>query len=199
MKLIAQGAESKLYLKKNIVVKDRFKKKYRIKEIDDKLRTFRTKRESKVLQKLQVLKFPSPKLIKIKDEIIELEYSKIKFGPLNIETAKTLHTNESIAYRISDQNGKSITYSGDTDFCEPIIALAQDTDILVIECSFPTAMKVAGHLTPAEVGKIAQECKCKHVILTHIYPVHEIDPTNELNDVFDGKVTLGKDLMTFKI
>jgi len=61
-KLIAQGAESKLYLEENKVIKNRFRKTYRIKEIDNRLRKFRTKREAKVLEKLQGINFPSPKL-----------------------------------------------------------------------------------------------------------------------------------------
>ena len=36
MKLIAQGAESKLYLSDGKIIKNRFRKKYRIKEIDKK-------------------------------------------------------------------------------------------------------------------------------------------------------------------
>ena len=72
MKQIAQGAESKLYLKENKIIKDRFKKKYRIKEIDERLRKFRTKREAKILEKLSLINFPSPKLIKTdkKEKII---------------------------------------------------------------------------------------------------------------------------------
>jgi TP53 regulating kinase and related kinases len=78
-KLIAQGAESKLFLEKNKVVKNRFRKKYRIKEIDEKLRKFRTKREAKVLQKLEQIGFPSPKLIKNDEkENIEMGYIRGK-------------------------------------------------------------------------------------------------------------------------
>ena len=75
MKLIAQGAESKLFLDKNKVVKDRFRKTYRIREIDDRLRKFRTKREAKVLEKLQKIDFPCPKvIINNKKDIIEMEF-----------------------------------------------------------------------------------------------------------------------------
>ena len=42
-KLIARGAESKLFLEKKIAIKNRFRKTYRLKEIDEKLRKFRTK------------------------------------------------------------------------------------------------------------------------------------------------------------
>ncbi len=67
-KLMAQGAEAKLFLEGGKVLKNRFRKNYRIKEIDDKLRGFRTRREAKILQKLQNLGFSSPKLIKSDDK-----------------------------------------------------------------------------------------------------------------------------------
>ena len=68
MKIIAQGAEAKLYRKKGsgravIIVKDRFPKSYRIKEIDERLRKSRTRREAKILEKLSLIGFPSPKLL----------------------------------------------------------------------------------------------------------------------------------------
>src|SRR3989338_4141204 len=61
--LIAQGAEAKLFLEDGKLLKNRFKKSYRIKEIDEKLRGFRTRREAKILQKLQAINFPAPKVI----------------------------------------------------------------------------------------------------------------------------------------
>ena len=77
MKLIAQGAESKLFLEKGRVIKNRFRKTYRIKEIDEKLRKFRTKREAKVLEKLQKINFPIPKLINNnKKDTLEIKYIK---------------------------------------------------------------------------------------------------------------------------
>ena len=75
MKLIAQGAESKLFLEENKVVKNRFMKTYRIKEIDERLRKFRTKREAKVIGKLQAIDFPCPKvIINNEKDTIEMEF-----------------------------------------------------------------------------------------------------------------------------
>lgn len=62
--LIAQGAEAKLFLEDGRILKNRFPKSYRIREIDDKLRGFRTRREAKILQKLEAINFPAPKVIK---------------------------------------------------------------------------------------------------------------------------------------
>ena len=92
-KLIAQGAEAKLFLEDGKILKNRFAKSYRIKEIDEKLRGFRTRREAKILQKLEAINFPSPKLIKsddkeniliekiegrlVKDILEKLDYNKL--------------------------------------------------------------------------------------------------------------------------
>lgn len=50
-KLIAQGAEAKIYLNKNIVIKDRIPKTYRLPQLDIQIRTRRTKSEAKLLTK----------------------------------------------------------------------------------------------------------------------------------------------------
>lgn len=75
---ISQGAEAIIYKEKNKIIKDRIKKNYRIKEIDEKLRKFRTKREAKILSKLGAINFPVPKLINInlKKNIIEMQEIK---------------------------------------------------------------------------------------------------------------------------
>jgi len=77
MKKISQGAEAKLYLTDNKIIKDRFRKDYRIKEIDKKLRKSRTRREAKLFDKLSAIDFPSPGLIKSDDkEKIIMEFIK---------------------------------------------------------------------------------------------------------------------------
>ena len=79
MKFIAQGAESKLFLSKYRIIKDRFRKTYRIKEIDDRLRKSRTKREAKILDKLKKIGFPIPRLIKTNEtDTLEIQYIKGK-------------------------------------------------------------------------------------------------------------------------
>lgn len=76
MKLIAQGAEAKIYLDKEKIIKERFEKKYRISEIDSRLRKFRTKRESKVIEKINYLGF-GPKLILSDDKKMEISMERI--------------------------------------------------------------------------------------------------------------------------
>ena len=66
MKLIAEGAEAKIFEDKKVIIKQRIKKSYRIQEIDEKLRKSRTKHEQNILKKLSHSGF-SPKLIETKD------------------------------------------------------------------------------------------------------------------------------------
>lgn len=63
MKIIKQGAEAVLYREGDFLIKERIKKSYRIEEIDDKLRKFRTRREGKLLKKTK----NSPKVFNVDD------------------------------------------------------------------------------------------------------------------------------------
>lgn len=49
--LISQGAEAKLYKENNLIIKERIPKSYRIKELDNKIRKYRTRREISILEK----------------------------------------------------------------------------------------------------------------------------------------------------
>lgn len=103
MKLIAQGAEAKIYLQDNKIVKERISKTYRAKEIDDKLRKARTNREAKVLKKLSEINFPSPKLIKKEDFTLimqNLEGSKLR-NTLEVKHCKELGK---LIKQLHDQN-----------------------------------------------------------------------------------------------
>ena len=70
MELIAEGAEAKIYLIENKLRKIRIEKNYRIKEIDEKLRKKRNKREFKVYSKLYENGVNVPKPI----ELNEIEF-----------------------------------------------------------------------------------------------------------------------------
>ncbi len=100
MKELSRGAEAIIYLD-NDIVKDRIKKNYRIKEIDEKLRKFRTKREAKILEKLAAINFPAPKLIKT-DEKQKIIMEHIKGEKLR----DVLEKNDYI--KLSKEIGKKI-------------------------------------------------------------------------------------------
>jgi TP53 regulating kinase-like protein len=89
MTIIAQGAEAILRRQENGVVKERIAKDYRLPEMDMKLRRARTRREAKILERLQDLDFPAPRLHKMDDSqmIIHMDFID---GP---QVKEILHNN----------------------------------------------------------------------------------------------------------
>jgi len=73
---ISRGAEAIIYKSRNKIIKERIKKNYRIKEIDEKIRKFRTKREGNILKKAVFVNVPKVYLVDDKKMIIEMEYIK---------------------------------------------------------------------------------------------------------------------------
>lgn len=106
---IGQGAEGVVYkaeaphTKEITVVKERVKKNYRIPEIDNSLRRQRTRRESKILEKLKEIGMASPHLIVMDDEnmVVEMDYID---GP---KLRDVLHRNHS---EFSKEVGQKIAF-----------------------------------------------------------------------------------------
>lgn len=140
MQKISQGAEAIIYLDKDmlgnrkkkrfptsqkssgkitnkrlktisVIVKDRIKKNYRIKQIDEKLRKFRTKREAKILEKLALINFPSPKLIQT-DEKRKITMDNIKGDKLRdvLEKKKYLKLSTEIGKKIAILHNNNIIH-----------------------------------------------------------------------------------------
>jgi len=62
-RLFCQGAEAKILLSNDFIIKDRIKKSYRIPKLDEKIRKRRTKSETKLLQKAsKIISCPVPLL-----------------------------------------------------------------------------------------------------------------------------------------
>ena len=130
------------------------------------------------------------------NEMVENEYN---FDEFNILTIKTGHTENSLAFRLESQ-GKSIVYSGDTDYFEAFIDFAKDCNVLLIECSLPDRLKRKGHLTPSEVIKISNKVNPDILVLTHMYPVCDSENIYEQIDKETGsKVILGEDFLKLSI
>jgi ribonuclease BN (tRNA processing enzyme) len=132
--------------------------------------------------------------------IKEIPRKGLVFRDLRIRSKPMAHLPGSVGYRIEFKDGRSMAISGDTDYCQNIIDLAFEVDILVLECSFPDGKKVEGHLTPSLAGKIALESKCKKLLLTHFYPIcDQSDIARQCSQVFPGEIILGEDLMRIAI
>ena len=135
--------------------------------------------------------------------IVELDnnaYDRRKFDDFTVESLPVAHNEESIAYRITSSGGKSIVYSGDTDFSDNLITLSKDVDLLICESALPDDLKVKGHLTPSLAGEIAAKANVRQLVLTHFYPECEnVNIEKECRKTYDGPLLLAEDLMNIEI
>ncbi len=123
----------------------------------------------------------------------------VKANGYHISPAPTSHTDASLCYRITGSDKKVLFYSGDSDYHRNLIKQASMADLCILEASNTEVTKVAGHLTPALAGKIAQEAGVKVLVLTHMYPeVEAIDAEREAGKNFDGSISLARDGTNFK-
>ncbi len=119
------------------------------------------------------------------------------FDGFTVETIPVEHTNESVAYRITSSSGKSVVYSGDTDYSENLIELSKGADLLICESALPDDLKVKGHLTPFFAGDIATQANVGMLVLTHLYPECEkVDIEAQCRKAYSGPLFIAEDLMT---
>ncbi len=108
--IMAQGAEAIVTRENNKIIKNRIKKSYRIKEIDEKLRKSRTRSEAKILQKLQNI-IPVPKIIKTDEkENIEIEFIKGKKLSESLENLDYKNICKLIADNITKLHNQNIIH-----------------------------------------------------------------------------------------
>jgi ribonuclease BN (tRNA processing enzyme) len=122
------------------------------------------------------------------------------FAGVNIFCARAKHTANSLAYRIENELGRSIVYSGDTAFSEELIDLARGADLLILEASFPDGHDVPGHLTPSMAGRMAALAGARRLLLTHFYPqCLEVDITAQCRKTYKGELILARDFLTIRL
>ena len=131
-------------------------------------------------------------------ELGETPKNTLDFDEFSVSARPVNHRPESLAYRIQTKGGISVVYSGDTDECETLVALAQGTDLLICESAMPDQHKVPGHLTPSLAGSIAGRAGAKRLVLTHLYPpCDQVDIVKQAHTTYKGPVIAAEDLMTF--
>ena len=131
-----------------------------------------------------------------KMDLIEIIDKKLNFDDFSLQGFPLVHSEHSVGFRLECEKGKTIAYSGDTDYCTNLIELARGVDLLILECSFPDDRKVEGHLTPSLAGRVAQEAECKRLLLTHFYPpCDDHDIVGIVKNQYAGEVILAEDLM----
>jgi ribonuclease BN (tRNA processing enzyme) len=112
---------------------------------------------------------------------------------VTLEAHKVPHTAESVAYSV-ERGGARLVYTGDTGFDTAVAEWARGSDLLLVECSLPEQLAVPSHLTPAQVGVMAEVAEPARLVLTHFYPpVLEENIAEIISLRYAGSVVLATD------
>jgi len=126
---------------------------------------------------------------------VQIDPFKIDFLPMN-------HRIETAGVRITTDDGV-IAYSGDTAYCENLVKLAKNADILLAEATYLEKDRERtreGHMTAKDAAKVAREANVKKLLLTHIWFEYDKEQSlSEAKSEYDGDVELAKEMKIYKV
>jgi len=88
--------------------------------------------------------------------------------PIPITCKYLLHNIPIFGYCI-ERGKKSIAYCTDTGLCDNLLELANDVDLLILECAFKSGETNPKwpHINPEVAGEIGKRCKPKKLVITN--------------------------------
>jgi len=105
MKIIKRGAEAILYLENNHLVKERIKKSYRLSQIDEKLRKFRTRKEAKLISRAKRCGVETPNIISVDENNFKINMDFIEGDRLKEFLNET---NDENRKKVAEELGKKV-------------------------------------------------------------------------------------------
>lgn len=117
---------------------------------------------------------------------------------LDLATAPTPHTANSIAYRLAGPWG-SMGYTGDTGPSTELGVFFRGVELLVAECGSSDAVPSETHLSPSGLADLIGIAKPSAAVVTHVYPPKEPIEVSEMIALRTGRpVTAGFDGLTMR-
>ncbi|MDZ7779321.1 MAG: ribonuclease Z [Gemmatimonadota bacterium] len=117
-----------------------------------------------------------------------------RFG-LRIEACSTPHTQESVAYRLTEGT-ESLGYTGDTGPSKRVASFLEGCGLLLSECAWPDESPGDGHLTPRSVSKLARRVRPSLLVLTHVYPpMTPSEAERRVREMYEGRTRAAEDGM----
>ncbi len=119
---------------------------------------------------------------------------------LRAQTFSTPHTRESLALRLTDNDGVSLVYTSDTGYSEELAQFAHGTDLLILECSFWRNKPTPKHLELVEAMRLARLAEPRALVLTHLYPEWDgVDLESKAKELWSGKTIAAYDGLRFDV
>jgi ribonuclease BN (tRNA processing enzyme) len=142
-------------------------------------------------------------------------------GQMRVSALRNHHPPVTESYSLKFEfGGKKVVFSGDTAYLPQLAEFADGADYLVHEVFYPGAVAAmlkdrpnapslgasirSHHTSPEDVGRIATKAKVGTLVLTHFVPADErlVSPTmwaDAVRKTFNGRIVVGKDMMSFDL
>lgn len=101
--------------------------------------------------------------------VVELpERTPRQLGPAVVETVPVIHTPGTNPHGLRiEYGGKVVAYSGDTEWTEELVGLADGADLFVCECQ-AYDQEIPGHLNYRTLSEKREQLRCGRLVLTHM-------------------------------
>jgi len=119
---------------------------------------------------------------------------------LSAQTFSTPHTQESLAIRLTYNDGTSMVYTSDTGYSAELAKFASGADLLILECSFWRHKPTAKHLELDDAMRLAQLAEPRQLVLTHLYPEwDDIDIESKAKELWSGEIIAARDGLRLEV
>lgn len=98
--------------------------------------------------------------------------TEARIGSLSLRFTAVRHAVETFGVRVTDTNGHSLFYTGDSCLFDGLKDAAQDADLLLADACLvdeSNSKALKNHMTVAQVVSLRQTAGCKRAVLTHLY------------------------------
>ena len=96
----------------------------------------------------------------------------VRIGSLTLRFSAMQHAVPTMGVRITDSEGRSMFYTGDTGWFDGLVDAAKDAELLLADAclrdgSNPKALK--NHMTVAQILAFRQQANCRLAVLSHLF------------------------------
>jgi ribonuclease BN (tRNA processing enzyme) len=91
-----------------------------------------------------------------------------ELGPARVTPFEVIHKSGAASYALRvEYGGKVIAYSGDTEWTDALLEVADGADLFVCECNF-FEKEVPGHLSYRTIMDKRSQLNCRRLVITHM-------------------------------
>jgi ribonuclease BN (tRNA processing enzyme) len=115
--------------------------------------------------------------------------ASVRVGPAEVHPFAARHAagEPCLGLRL-ELEGRTVVYSGDTEWCEELVERSRGADLLILECSFRDE-DAGGHTRMDDILRNQERLECARLLLVHLGPaVLEARDLHDLPWAEDGQI-----------